>query len=194
MSIGSTRKLTRLQVGALPLIRTIMARMHLRDILQEYIPSSSRQSFPRTDLLILLTVNLTLAKDPLYELGEWVNGLDLRSLGYESRPSPSFSDDRFARALDQLYSLDRTSLLTRLVVSAIQTFEIRSERIHNDSTSVKACGRIPGLTRTGLELRRGHSKDHRPDLKQLVYSLSVSDDGAVPIHHHIYPGNRNDET
>jgi len=194
MSIDSTRKLTRLQVGALPLIRAIMARMHLRDILLEYIPSSSRQSFPRTDLLILLTVNLTLAKDPLYELGEWVKGLDLRSLDYKPRPSAPLSDDRFARALDQLYALDRTPLLTRLVVSAIQAFDIRSERIHNDSTSVKACGRIPGSTRTGLELRRGHSKDHRPDLKQLVYSLSVSDDGAVPIHHHVYPGNRNDDT
>lgn len=194
MSIGSTRKLTRLQVGALPLIRVIMARMHLRDILLQYIPSSSRQSFPRTDLLILLVVNLTLAKDPLYELAEWVNGLDLRSLDYEPRPSEPLSDDRFARALDQLYAADRTSLLTHLVVSAIQAFEIRSERIHNDSTSVKACGRIPGSTRTGLELRRGHSKDHRPDLKQLVYSLSVSDDGAVPIHHHVYPGNRNDDT
>ena len=104
------------------------------------------------------------------------------------------SDDRFARALDQLYQADRTSLLTRLVVSAIQAFDIRSERIHNDSTTVKACGRIPGKTRTGLELRPGHSKDHRPDLKQLVYTLSVSDDGAVPIHHHVYSGNRNDET
>jgi transposase len=165
----------------------------LREILLEYIPSSDRQSFPRADLLILLAVNLTLAKDPLYELAEWIDTLDLRALGY-TQPTERLSDDRFARALDQLYEADRTSLLTRLVVSAIQAFDIRSERIHNDSTSVKARGRIPGKTRTGFELRTGHSKDHRPDLKQLVYSLSVSDDGAVPIHHQIYPGNRNDET
>jgi transposase len=166
----------------------------LREILLEYLPASQRQPFPRADLLIVLAVNLTLAKDPLYELAQWVDSLDLRALGYDLRPGQHFSDDRFARALDQLYETDRTSLLTRLVVSAIRAFEVRSQRIHNDSTTVKACGRIPGRTRTGLELRRGHSKDHRPDLKQLVYSLSVSDDGAVPIHHHVYPGNRNDET
>ena len=194
MSSSPTRKLTRLQVGALPLIRPIMARMHLREILLEHVPSSSRQSFPRADLLVLLIINLTLAKDPLYELAEWVDSLDLRSLDYDPRPTEHLSDDRFARALDKLYEAERPSLLTRLVVSAIKAFDIRSERIHNDSTSVKACGRIPGSTRTGLELRRGHSKDHRPDLKQLVYSLSVSDDGAVPIHHQVYPGNRNDET
>lgn len=193
MSTPSTRTLKRLQVGALPLIRSIIQRLHLRDILLEQLPASAHQSFPQADLLILLIVNLTLAKDPLYELPEWVASLDLRALGYPTPPG-SLSDDRFARALDKLYETDRTSLLTRLAVSAIQEFEIRSERIHNDSTTVKACGRISGRTRTGLELRRGHSKDYRPDLKQLVYSLSVSDDGAVPIHHHVYPGNRNDET
>ncbi len=194
MSTALARKLSRLQVGPLPLIRSILRRLRLREILLEYVPSSDRQSFPRADLLILLAVNLTLAKDPLYELAEWIDTLDLRALGYDPRPAERLSDDRFARALDQLYETDRTALLTRLVVSAIQAFNIRSERIHNDSTSVKACGKIPGKTRTGLELRRGHSKDHRPDLKQLVYSLSVSDDGAVPIHHHVYSGNRNDET
>jgi transposase len=194
MSTAPTRTLTRLQVGALPLIRSILARLQLRQILLEHVPSSSRQPFARADLLVLLAVNLALAKDPLYELAQWVDSLDLRALGYDPRPPHPLSDDRFARALDQLYEADRSSLLTRLVVSAIKAFDIRSERIHNDSTSVKAFGRIPGSTRTGLELRQGHSKDHRPDLKQLIYSLSVSDDGAVPIHHHVYPGNRNDET
>jgi transposase len=159
----------------------------------EYIPGSDRQALPPPDLLVLLAVNLTLAKDPLYELADWVESLDLRALGYADPSTGRLSDDRFARALDQLYEADRTSLLTGLAVSAIQAFDIRSERIHNDSTTVKAFGRIPGSTRTGLELRKGHSKDHRPDLKQLVYTLSVSDDGAVPIHHHVYPGNRNDE-
>ena len=193
MSTAPTRKLTRLHVGALPLIRSIAGRLRLREILLEHIPSSERQSFARADLILLLAVNLTLAKDPLYELAQWIESLDLRALGYDPRPEGAFSDDRFARALDQLFAADRPSLLTRLAVSAIQAFDIRSERIHNDSTSVKAFGRIPGSTRTGLELRKGHSKDHRPDLKQLVYTLSVSDDGAVPIHHHVYPGNRNDE-
>ena len=194
MSTAATRKLSRLQVGALPLIRSIIERIQLRELLQQCLPCSSRQSLARADLLVLLVANLTLAKDPLYELADWVRSLDLRALGYKNPAVGSLSDDGFARALDKLYEADRASLLTRLVVAAIRAFEVHSERIHNDSTSVKACGRIAGLTRTGLELRRGHSKDHRPDLRQLVYTLSVSDDGAVPIHHHVYPGNRNDET
>ena len=98
------------------------------------------------------------------------------------------------RDIDLLPLLITAALLTRLAVAAIRAFDVQCDAIHNDSTSVKAFGRIPGRTRTGFELRFGYSKDHRPDLKQLVYSLSLSEDGAVPIHHHVYPGNRNDET
>ena len=84
MSTASTRKLARLQVGALPLIRSVIERIQLREILQEYVPSSSRQTVARPDLLVLLVANLTLAKDPLYELAGWVRSLDLRALGYSN--------------------------------------------------------------------------------------------------------------
>lgn len=40
----------------------------------------------------------------------------------------------------------------------------------------------------------GHQQDHRPDLKQLVFSLSISSDGAVPVHYKTYSGNRTDDT
>ena len=40
----------------------------------------------------------------------------------------------------------------------------------------------------------GHSKDHRPDLKQLVLELNIVDDGAVPIAHQICSGNRSDDS
>ena len=184
----------RLQVGGLPLLEAVMQRMRLREILSEHLPAGSRDGIAVADVLRLLVVNLTLAKDPLYELGQWVGTLDLRALGFRQRPAGQFSDDRFARALDKLYWADRATLMTRLVVATVDAFAVELSQIHNDSTSVKAFGRIPGKTRTGFELHNGYSKDHRPDLKQLVFSLSIAQDGAVPVHHHVYSGNRNDET
>jgi transposase len=85
-------------------------------------------------------------------------------------------------------------LLTDIVTTTAKEFNLDLSRIHNDSTTVKACGRIPGRTKTGLELKNGNSKDHRPDLKQLVYNLSITADGGVPVHHRCYPGNRTDDT
>jgi transposase len=41
---------------------------------------------------------------------------------------------------------------------------------------------------------RGYSKDHRPDLRQLVYELSVTRDGAIPVLFKAHDGNRTDDT
>ena len=39
----------------------------------------------------------------------------------------------------------------------------------------------------------GHSKDHRPDLKQLVFILTVSADHAVPVIYRLASGNTSDD-
>jgi hypothetical protein len=39
----------------------------------------------------------------------------------------------------------------------------------------------------------GHSKDHRLDLKQLVWILTVAADGAVPVAYRLTDGNTNDD-
>ena len=194
MSSPTVQKLRRYELGGLPLLHAIIRQMGLREILAEALELSGREAISSVDVLMLLVMNLAVAKDPLYELAEWIDALDLRALGFTQRPTARFTDDRFGRALDKLYDADRASLQTQLVLATIRAFHVKLERIHNDSTSVKACGRIPGQTRTGLELRQGYSKDHRPDLKQLVFSLSISADGSVPIHHRVYPGNTNDDT
>jgi transposase len=43
-------------------------------------------------------------------------------------------------------------------------------------------------------IAHGHNKDHRPDLKQLVFGLNVTSDGAVPLLHHVFSGNRTDDS
>jgi transposase len=40
----------------------------------------------------------------------------------------------------------------------------------------------------------GHNKDHRPDLKQLLYTLTVTEDGGVPIYFTTDSGNTTDDT
>ncbi len=194
MSMAHKRALKRRQVGGLPLIHAIAERMNLKAILSDYITPHDNELIPAVDTLILLIYNLTLGKYPLYELTQWVGSHDWRCMGYEQIEPGHFNDDRFGRALDKLYWVDRASLMTTLVVTVIKAFDLDLSRLHNDSTSVKAFGKIPGKTRTEFELKKGHSKDHRPDLKQLVFSLSLSADGGVPVHHKAYAGNRTDDT
>jgi hypothetical protein len=127
------------------LIEAIIRQIRLREILAEHIELSGREAVSSIDVLVLLVLNLALAKDPLYELAGWIDSLDLRPLGYPQRPAARFTDDRFARALDKLYEADRASLQTRLVLTAIKAFDLQLDQIHNDSPSVKAHGRIASL-------------------------------------------------
>jgi transposase len=143
---------------------------------------------------MLLIYNIACGRQPLYELEQWVNKMDPRMFESTHLGDGQFNDDRFGRALDKLYHADRASLMTEIVMKTIDAFNIKLDQFHNDSTSVKAYGKIPGKTKSGLELNQGNSKDHRPDLKQLVYCLSVSADGFVPIHFKTYSGNRTDDT
>jgi transposase len=70
--------------------------------------------------------------------------------------------------------------------------------MHNDTRTVTFSGGYEGqkskeaLGRPPL-ITFGHNKDHRPDLKQLVYSLTISSDGAVPVHYKTYDGNTTDD-
>lgn len=104
------------------------------------------------------------------------------------------------RALESLFLADRASLLTALGLRAIRAYGIDCSELHNDSTSITLYGAYraaAGASRGGVSPprpARGHSKDHRPELKQLVEILTVSADGAVPLTHRLADGNTEDST
>ncbi len=190
-----TEQLLRKRVGEIPLLQHMAKRLNFEQVLESYIPCHGNEKIRASHTLLLLIFNLTSGRQPLYELTEWVSQIDGRLLGDNAQLCASlFNDDRFGRALDKLYDVDRASLMTELVLNMVSALDLDLSQIHNDSTSIKTCGQMPGKTRSGLQFARGHSKDHRPDLKQIVFSLSLSADGAVPIHCKSYPGNTTDDT
>jgi len=87
-----------------------------------------------------------------------------------------------------------------VVLDAVGAFHIDCTEMHNDSTSVRLTGAYPlatGRARGGKPTAapaRGHSKDFRPDLLQLVWILTVSANGAVPIACRVTSGNVEDST
>lgn len=194
MSSTNFKKITRQYVGELPILQNIAQQIGLREVFFNHVAPHGNEKVHPVDSLMLLTYNIACGREPLYQLEQWVNRMDPRLFKFENMGDVKFNDDRFGRALDKLYQADRASLMTEIVLKTIDAFNIEMNQFHNDSTSVKAYGKIPGKTKSGLELKKGKSKDHRPDLKQLVYCLTVSADGFVPIHYKTYSGNRTDDT
>jgi len=169
--------------GALPLVDHFLRALRLGPLLQQQIAPPHYVA-----ALELLVKSVLIQPNALYRIEAWAQPYDP-----QLRPQQHLGDDAIGRALDRLFDADRASLLTALVVQAVKSFDVQTSPIHNDSTSIKFSGAYAHQKPNAVQLRRGFSQDHRPDLKQLIYCLSVSADGAVPVHFKAYAGNQNDD-
>jgi len=188
------------RLGALPIVERFLRRMGLADLLDRHLPAGdARVSLSVATAIGVLVANLCVEREPLYGLADWAAGLEAGLVGLAPGEAALLNDDRVGRALDALFDADRGSLLCELVLAAITEFSVDCSQLHNDSTSIVLHGdyaAADGSARAGKPtpaLVPGHSKDHRPDLKQLVLILTVSADGAVPLTHRVADGNTNDD-
>ena len=186
--------------GALPLINHFLDRIGLDEILSRWLPEPDRRfKLTPAAAIRLLVVNLLVGRAPLYGLAEWAAGYAPELLGLPGPDLLWLNDDRVGRALVTLFDADRASLLTELIVGVVDEFGVDTAEMHNDSTSVSVHGAYEGADGTPRRgkptpaVTFGHSKDHRPDLKQLVWILTVSADGSVPMAYRLADGNTSDD-
>jgi transposase len=185
-------------VGALPIINRIIERIGLPDILTAALPSRPSQKLSHVDAVLLFLRNILLERKPLYRLHEWAASFEPNLLGLASASPSILNDDRVGRSLDALFDADRASLLTHVVLAVIREFAVELSQFHNDSTTVTVYGnynaqRSMRKGRSSIAVTHGYNKDFRPDLKQVLFSLTVSRDGAVPLHYKAFDGNTTDD-
>ena len=186
-------------LGALPVVNAFMQRLGVQQLLSSFVGDDDpRCKLAAATVLGVVVRNLVVDREPLYALGDWARPYDPALLGLTDHDTAVLNDDRVGRALERLFDADRASLLTRLVLDAIDRFDIDTSQLHNDSTSISLCGAYPDADgrdwcgKPTIALTRGHSKDHRPDLKQLLWILTVTADGAVPVTYRAADGNTSD--
>jgi transposase len=189
-----------LEVGATPVVRRFLDRLQLETLLTQHLPPATRrpEDIPTAVTLGVLISNLLLARQPLYALPQWAARRVPEHLGLLPGQAALLTDDRLGRALDRLYRADRASLLTAVVARTVRAFAIDLTQMHNDTTTVTFAGAYRNQAPADQAERPpritfGHNKDHRPDLKQLLFSITVSNDGAVPVHCKTYDGNVTDD-
>lgn len=189
------------RIGALPIVNWVLGRLGFDEVLAAYLPpADARSKLPDTRALGLLVRNLTLARAPLYYVAEWADKYVPALLGLQPSDVELLNDDRTGRALDRLFDADRHAMMTQLVVHMIQEFDLSLDQFHNDSSTLTLQGEYADATgeavrgKPTVQITFGHNKDHRPDLKQLLWILTVSADGAVPVHFKVADGSVEDST
>jgi len=171
--------------------------MRLEEFLRSYLPCADRRC--RIDAaigIILLLKNVLLCREPLYGVGEWAARYAPEVLGFAETQLPSLNDDRVGRCLDRLFQSDVSSLVLTLATHVVAEFQVDLDELHNDSTTITFHGAYEDAAqeekrgqRTRMAITWGYNKDHRPDLKQLLFILTVARDGAVPVYFQVASGN-----
>ena len=188
-------------VGALPLLQRIVERMQLRRILSEHLPrDDSRTELPTITALLVLFANLLMAREPVYGVGEWAALFPPDLLGLREQDLSRLHDDRLGRCLDRMFEGIGPTLIMAVVRHVIREFKVGLEELHNDSTTVSFYGAYDEAGQESEQRGRpthaitwGHSKARRPDLKQLLYILTVTSDGNVPVYFSSASGNTVDD-
>ena len=187
------------RLGSLPVLGHFFDRLGFDRRLERYLPADDvRLRLSPGAVVGVVCRNIVCRHRPLYALMEWAGVYDPMLLGLDD--TSVLNDDRVGRALDGLFDCDRASLLTETVLGAVSAFGIGTEELHNDSTSVTVTGSSYASAEAAVRgakavpiVTHGHNKDFRPTLRQLVYVLTVSSDGAVPVALRICDGNTTDD-
>lgn len=198
---GGAQTLRSYNVGALPIVDRVLQRMELHGKLQDHLrPDGPRMQLPTATGLVLLVRNFLLARQPLYGIGEWAARHAPELVGLTVGQLAALNDDRVGRCLDRLFACEQGDLVLDVVRHVIKEFDLSLDELHNDSTTVSFFGAYDEAGHERTEGGRpvpaityGHSKDHRPDLKQLLYTLTVTEDGGVPVYFTTHSGNTVDD-
>jgi len=187
------------RLGPLPLINHVVRRLGLDALLGELVPTTDRrQHVAHAKALGVLLRSILVEREPIYRQQEMVATYNPEAFGLAAEEAPHIGDDVIGRALDRLFDADRGTLLTRIVVAAVRRFDISLDEMHDDSTSIKVTGQYRAARGRRVRGKRapfithGYSKDHRPDLKQLLFILTTAHDGGIPVQFRCSDGNTSD--
>jgi len=186
------------RLGPLPLINHFLGRLGLVALLERFGPCAHpRRQLPFAEGIGVLLRSVLVEREPIYRQHETVSTFSSRAFGLDIQSVDRVTDDALGRALDDLFDADRGTLLTEVVVKAAKEFGFSFDELHNDSTTIKLTGQYDAANGRRLRGKRapfityGYSKDHRPDLKQLLFLLTTSSDG-VPVQFRCEAGNGSD--
>jgi transposase len=140
----------------------------------------------------------------LYKVGSQLEERGMLPLLQAGLERESLNDSRLGQILERLFAVNLNRVFGTVALKALALYRIETPWLHQDTTTLSLYGaykaseasREPAANaRDAPEVPRpafGHSKDHRPDLKQVLLSLGVSGDGGLPLRMGLRNGNMSD--
>ncbi len=172
------------QFGDVYLALALWRGTGLEDLCGRLLPIGKERVAWAKMAAVLVTARLCQPSSELHIAEDWYRRTalaDLLQLGDEE-----VNKDRLYRALDHLL-MHKQALEAHLSQRCGELFAVQNEVLLYDVTSTY----FEGQAEANPQARRGYSRDHRPDCKQVCIALVVTFDG-FPLGYEVFAGNVHD--
>lgn len=141
-----------------------------------------------------MVINILDERKSLYRVREYYEKKDIEVLFNDDIETAKFNDRALGRALDKLHKAGAQKVYSTVALKAMEVHDVQIEgTIHFDTTSKSVYGMYDSKSEDdSIDVTYGHSKDYRPDLKQIGFGLGVTREG-VPLYGEVLSGNSSDK-
>jgi transposase len=179
-----------LPVGHLPVIRSCLDQLGVFGVLDGHLPRHPLAHASDAECLAVMVLNVLSGRVALWRMDQRFENIDLELLLGEGVRSEWFHDNRLGRALDHIDEVGTDTLLSEVVLRYLGQHDSEPFSVHLDQTTVSLFGAYD--TDQEPTPAHGFSKDHRPDLKQLVFGMSLHGAVGIPLTMGLHSGNTSD--
>lgn len=154
-------------------------------------------------LAAMILNGLGFIDDRLYMFPQFLENKPIERLLGKGLSAGDFNDDILGRFLDAVSDYGVTPLFSEIALEIGVSENLLGTGAHFDTTSINVFGdyeeSIPVASSEHQEAEQafkpayGHSKDHRPDLKQMILNLATTGAAAFPIWMESHSGNASDK-
>ncbi len=153
---------------------------------------SSQKVTPGQIILALILNGLGFSNHRIYLVSEFFSNKPVESLIGLGIKAENLNDDAIGDCLDDIYKYGATKLFSEIAMEIAVDKQLLSKTSHGDGTSFKVEGEYNG-SGEGVKITFGYSKDHRPDLKQIMLSLVMTGKGNIPYWVETHDGNSSEK-
>src|SRR6267154_4199157 len=173
-----------LQFGDVYLALALWRGMGLEELCKQLLPVGKERIAWAKMAAVLVAARLCEPSSELHIAEDWYRRTALSDL--LQLEDDQVNKDRLYRALDHLI-LHKKALEAHLSRRCGELFAVENEVLLYDVTSTY----FEGQAEANPLARRGYSRDHRPDCKQVCIALVVTFDG-FPLGYEVFAGNTHD--
>lgn len=170
--------------------------LKISEIVNNHIVKGDQRVLSHGDAVVSMILNgLGFTGMPLYMSPEFFKDKPIDLLIGEGIEAKHINDIALGRTLDSLYEYGINDLFSKIAASSVKILGVDSKIGHLDSTAFATHIEQEKSTEDGeIEIRKGHSKDYRPDLNQVALNMIVENRASLPIYLKVCSGNQSDKT